>query len=94
MTESQLQTKIIKYLKGRGCYVIKTKPGVGTPVGCPDIIALCGGLWFAIEVKNTSKSKFQPLQKDTIERLNNWSWAKVVTNDNWLEVKAELEAML
>ncbi len=94
MTEAALQTKIIKYLKDKNCYVIKTKPGPGVPMGCPDIIALSGGLWIAIEVKANANSKFQALQKDTIYELNNWSWAKIVHNDNWLEVKAELEMML
>ncbi|HYG84597.1 MAG TPA: hypothetical protein VD907_07025 [Verrucomicrobiae bacterium] len=93
MTERQLQSKIIKYLKGKGCYVIKTG-GVGTPDGCPDIIALCGGLWFALEVKGSARSKYQPLQKITLERLNNWSYAKVVYPENWPEIKEELELML
>lgn len=93
-TESSLQSKIIKFLKSQNCYVIKTKPGPGVPDGCPDIIALCGGLWIAIEVKASEKTKFQPLQEITIEKLNNESWAKVVYPENWQEVKAELEMML
>lgn len=93
-TENKLQSKIIKYLKEKECYVIKTRSGVGTPDGCPDIIALCGGLWIAIEVKGSIKARFQPLQKDTIEKLNDWSWAKVVYPENWCDVKEELEMML
>lgn len=91
--ESDLQAKIVKYLRDRGCYVIKTKPGVGTPVGCPDIIALCGGLWFAIEVKGSKAAKYRELQEATLEKLDNWSWAKVVYPENWPEIKAELELM-
>lgn len=92
--ESVLQGKIVKYLKGKDCYVIKTRPGVGTPDGCPDIIALCGGLWFAIEVKGSKTAKYRPLQKDTLEKLDSWSWAKTVCPENWEEVKEELELML
>lgn len=94
MTESQLQTKIIKYLKSKECYVIKTKPGVGTPVGCPDIIALCGGLWLALEVKGSATAKYRPLQEDTLKKLDSWSYAKTVYPANWPEIKADLEAML
>ena len=94
MTESQLQTKIIKYLKDKGCYVIKTKPGVGTPVGCPDIIALCGGLWLALEVKGSATAKYRPLQETTLEMLDGWSYAKTVFPANWWEIKADLDAML
>lgn len=94
MTESNLQTTIIKYLKEKGCYVIKTRPGAGTPDGCPDIIALSGGLWLAIEVKSSERSKYQPLQRETLDKLDSWSWAKRVQPENWLTIKHELEAML
>lgn len=94
MSESQLQSKIIKYLKGKGCYVIKTRPGVGTPVGCPDIIAICGGLWFALEVKGSATAKYQPLQETTLEMLDSWSYAKTVYPENWPSIKEELEMML
>lgn len=93
MTEARLQSKIVKYLRERGCYVIKTRAGVGTPDGCPDIIALCGGLWFALEVKGSATAKYQPLQKATLEKLDSWSWAKVVYPENWPEIKAELDLM-
>lgn len=91
--ESRLQSKIISYLKGKGYYVIKTG-GIGTPDGCPDIIALCGGLWIAIEVKGSATSKYQPLQKDVLQLLDSWSWAKVAYPENWPEIKAELEIMI
>lgn len=91
--ESSLQSRIVKYLRGKGCYVIKTG-GIGTPDGCPDIIALCGGLWIAIEVKSGPAAKYQPLQRETIDKLNNWSWCKRVDPSNWDDIKLELEMML
>lgn len=94
MIESNLQSIIVKYLRGRGCYVIKTRPGPGTPDGCPDILALCGGLWFALEVKGSPQAKYQPLQKETLETLHSWSWARRVDPTNWPEIKDELETML
>jgi Holliday junction resolvase len=94
MTEAKLQSAIVKYLKNKGCYVIKTSPGGGTPVGCPDIIALLEGCWIAIEVKASQKSPFRPLQEHTLERLDEWSWAKVVYPENWDRIKTELEEML
>lgn len=94
MTESKLQSEVIKYLKGRGCYVIKTKPGSGIPVGCPDIIFMLEGFWGSLEVKGNLKSKYQPLQKETLEKLDDWSWAKRVDSSNWPEIKQELEGML
>lgn len=92
--EAKLQSEIIKYLKKRGCYVIKTKPGPGTPVGCPDIIFLLDGFWGALEVKASKTSPYQPLQKEALQKLNNWSWAKRVDPSNWIEVRKELEGIL
>lgn len=92
--EAKLQTEIIKYLKKKGCYVIKTKPGPGVPTGCPDIIFLFEGFWGAIECKASKLARFQPLQKETLEKFNEWSFAKAVYPENWQEVKQELEQIL
>jgi len=94
MKESQLQAQVIKYLKHKGCYVIKTSPGAGTPAGCPDIIALLEGCWMAIECKASSRSKYQPLQRETLDKLDQWGWAKTVHPQNWGEIKEELEVFI
>jgi Holliday junction resolvase len=93
-TESNLQSRIVKYLKSKGCYVVKTRPGVGTPDGCPDIIFMLEGFWGALEVKASPIAEYQPLQKITLERMNQWSWARRVDPTDWVEVKTELEAIL
>lgn len=92
--EKKVQTRLIKYLRSKGCYVIKTKPGPGVPVGCPDVIALYEGWWGAFECKASAKAPFQQLQEHTIEKLNNWSLAVVVHPDNIEEVISQLEKML
>jgi Holliday junction resolvase len=92
--EAEIQSKLIKYLKSKGCYVLKTKPGTGIPVGCPDVFAFHEGFWCAFEVKANKRSKFQPLQKETVDKLAVWSFAKVVHSENIDEVISELEYML
>ena len=94
MKESKLQSEIIKYLRHKGCYVIKTAPGMGTPLGCPDIIALIEGCWIALEVKADVNSPCQPLQKETVAKLANWSYARMVWPQNWLDTKKELEVFI
>lgn len=94
MTESQLQTQVIKFLRSKGCYVIKTKPGAGVPMGCPDVIFMLEGFWGGIECKASARSIFQPLQKETIHKMNAWSWCKAVYPANWDQIKSELELML
>lgn len=94
--ESSLQSKIRKYLKDKGCYVIKTRPDAraSTPTGCPDIIFMLEGFWGAIEVKDSPTAKYQPLQKEVLELFNTWSWARRVDPTNWAEVRSELERIL
>lgn len=94
MSEAKIQAEIIRYLKSKGCYVIKTKPGPGVPKGCLDIIFMLEGFWGSIEAKASEKAKSQILQPETLEKFNNWSWARKVYPENWAEIKAELEQIL
>jgi Holliday junction resolvase len=92
--ESKLQSEIIKYLKSKGCFVVKLQAGPGVPQGSPDILALKEGCWLAIEVKASVNSPFQPLQKERLAKLDEWSWARAVYPQNWPEIKAELDSLL
>lgn len=94
MSESSLQSEVIRYLRSKGCYVIKTRPGAGVPLGCPDIIFMFEGFWAAIEVKAGVRSPYKPLQLETLKKFNEWSWARRVDPGNWIEVKYELEKIL
>lgn len=92
--EARVQEKLVQYLKRKGCYVIKTKPGPGVPVGCPDVVALYEGFWAAFEVKARANAPFQPLQRETLALLDEWSYARVVFPENFDRVISELEAIL
>lgn len=92
--EAKVQKRLIQYLKGKGCYVIKTKPGLGTPVGCPDVFAFYEGWWGAFEVKATEKSPYRSLQKETLEMLGRWSTTWVVHSDNIDDVISQLDMIL
>jgi Holliday junction resolvase len=92
--EAKVQKRLIEYLKHKGCYVIKTKPGPGIPVGCPDIFAFLEGWWGAFEVKATAKSPYRPLQRETIEKLSQWSTCWVVHSGNIDDVILQLDMIL
>ena len=97
MLESDLQTKIIRWLRAKGAVVIKYQQNATTRAAIPDIIALKEGLWLAIEVKKTKTSPFRPGQKEMVAKLNDWSYARIVwggKNSNWPEVQKELEELL
>lgn len=92
--EASLQTKIIKWLRAHGAWVMKTKPGLGTPTGTADIFFCKEGFYGWLEVKGSAKSKRQPGQEMFIAKMDGWSFARFVHPDNWAEIQAELEPML
>ena len=94
MSESQLQSEVIKYLKSKGSFVFKVQSGPGVPTGTPDVFFCKEGFYGFAEIKASAKSKFQPLQKERIAKLHDWSWAKVVYPENWSEIKLELDNLL
>lgn len=94
MREADTQAKFIKFLKSKGCYVIKISAGPGVPNGCPDVIALKQGFWLGAEMKASKRAKYQPHQKETIKKLGEWSWCKMVCPENYEEITRELSEML
>lgn len=92
--EVSVQQKIIKYLKSKGCYVIKTHPGFGTPSGAPDVLFFKEGFYGAIECKASRTSKWQPLQKETLAKFDAWSYGRALYPENYDKIVAELETML
>lgn len=94
MKEQSVQSKLIRYLKSKGCYVVKTQAGPGVPTGCPDILFFLDGFWGAAEMKASKRSKFQPGQKETIAKLDEWSWCKAVYPENLKEIEEELDEIL
>lgn len=93
MTEAQLQSKIISWLKDNGCYVIKTRVLPGVPVGCPDIIALYKDRWLGIEVKRAANAPFRQGQKATLSYLKNGNQFVYTANpENWDSIREEIVA--
>jgi hypothetical protein len=89
--EGKLQSKIIRWLKDQGAYVIKTRPGPGTPVGCPDIVFLYRTQWGVIEVKGDAKSSWQPGQKETLDFLYGMNpFVFRAYPDNWPDIQNRL----
>lgn len=93
MTESQLQSEIIRYLRSKHCFVMKCA-GPGVPKGTSDVFFCLEGFYGFIEVKRSEKAPFQTLQPEFLKKMSEWSWAKAVWPDNWIEVRSELEQML
>ena len=90
--ESILQGKIIRWLKSKGCVVIKLSATPGVPAGIPDVLFLLdGGGWGFLEIKASAKAKFQPLQKHWLAKLDDMYFARAVWPENWDFIKKEIE---
>jgi Holliday junction resolvase len=90
--EAKLQSKIIKWLRDQGAYVLKPRGGPGIPVGCPDIIALFGWKWLAIEVKADAKAPFRVGQEATIKHLSKGNINVYVAHPgNWPDIQRQIK---
>lgn len=91
MKESNIQSDIIKRLKGMGCVVIKYEQNATTLKGFPDIMFMKGPFWGALEVKTSKKAHKQPGQQDWIDKLNEMSYAKFIYPENKEEILNEIK---
>lgn len=95
--ESDFQKTVIKWLRSKGCVVLKYQQNATTRAAFPDIFFVKDGFWGAIEVKKTKTSPFRPGQREMVAKLDSMSWAKIVwggNNSNWPEVQEELKEIL
>ena len=84
-SEKAIQDKIIKNLKSRGFWVMKTQGGVaGTPIGTPDIIYCMNGRFWAIEVKKIG-GKLSIEQANQLTKLAKAGAMIIVTNEVYFE---------
>lgn len=69
--EGKFKKKVCSNLRKLGCTVLQYQQGVGTVKGFPDtIVLLPEGLTVFIEFKASKTAKYQPLQKEWIQKLN------------------------
>lgn len=102
--EGKLQREVVGYLKRKGCFTLVIQPQAGIPSGTPDVIALLsGGGHVSLELKASNpykkdgtakKGAFRPLQQETVRKLNDLYYARVVWPENWPAIKAELDELI
>jgi hypothetical protein len=70
LRESKFQSEVIKFLKDKGCYVIKYwGGGKFTKVGVPDLLISCNGRFLGVELK-APKGKPSKLQLYNLDLIN------------------------
>lgn len=92
--ESKLQTEFVKYLRKKGCRVVKQDPTIGRQKGIPDILALKEGWWGMFEIKDHKNSAHQPGQDEWVAWADENSYGKFVHHENYKQIVEELEQIL
>lgn len=92
--EADFQKNVIKWLKSKGCIVLKYEANATTRVGIPDVFFCKEGFYGFLECKKAKNSPIRPGQKEFITKVNEWSYGKIIFPENWLETRKELEQML
>lgn len=93
--EADFQSKVLKYLRSKGCIAYKMQQNATTRIATPDILFIKEGFWGVIECKASKSSKFQPGQKEMVAKLDEWSWGRVAwPGECWENIKKELEEIL
>lgn len=69
LAESDFQRRVIKYLRGKGYYVLNIAGSSQQRKGTPDLIACINGAFYGIELK-CKGNKPSPLQLHAIEEIN------------------------
>lgn len=90
MAESEVQSKILNYLKFLGVYTIKTV--TTNKGGVPDIIGCYRGYFIAIEVKDKGK-KAKPLQLYQMKKIRE-AQGIAFEVDNYEEAKRIIDKLL
>jgi penicillin-binding protein-related factor A (putative recombinase) len=68
MTESQLQSDVLGYLRSRGHYVLNVHGGAFLSRGTPDILACINGQFYAFELK-VNRNQLEPAQTIHARRI-------------------------
>ena len=93
--EQSVQSKFIKFLKSKGCYVMKVQASSFVPKGTADIFWCYRKAYGWLEAKASKYSEKQVGQQQFIERMNGWGvFACFVFPENFEEVKRRIDGII
>lgn len=88
--ESKFQQDINKFLKDEGFFYWKCAQNATTHRGVSDLFFVYKTQHGFLEVKKDDKAKFQPGQKEFLEKHSQWCLCRSVRPSNWESVKNDL----
>ena len=94
MVESDFQRKVIKYLRGKGHYVLNVAGSSQQRKGTPDLIVCINGAFYGIELK-CKGNRPSPLQLHALEEINKAGGHGIVLyEEQWEEFKKSIDEIL
>lgn len=95
VVEKKVQNEIINFLRNKKkCFVIKTKPGFGTPTATPDIL-FWGKVAGVIECKAYRNSPYRPGQEYRLKWFaDRGYYSRTAYTENKESIIAELNEIL
>ena len=94
MVESDFQRKVIKYLRGKGHYVLNIAGSSQQRKGTPDLIVCINGAFYGIALK-CKGNRPSPLQLHALEEINKAGGHGIVLYENqWEEFKKSIDEIL
>lgn len=92
--EKNFQQSVIRWLRSKGCVVLKYEANATTRAGVADVFFCKEGFYGFLECKKSKNSSLRPGQKQFIQKMNDWSYGAITYPENWDKVKTELKPML
>ena len=89
--ESDIQSKIAKWLRSKGCFVWKCQQNATTQRGVADLFFCYRSKHGFLEVKKSANAPFRDGQKDFLEHHSRWVFAQVVYPENFAIIQQEIE---
>jgi hypothetical protein len=92
--EGKLQSEIIKWLKSKGAYVVKARPGRASRRLSQISYFYTRERGVLLKCKRSSKAPYRVGQEATLARLSEWSpFVYTAHPENWPQIKTELTTL-
>lgn len=92
--ESKFQAEFISDLRDMGCVCLKQDPVIGRQKGVADTLVIYRSRWMFLEFKASLDSPYRPGQKEFLDKMGKWGFAKTIYPENADMIKSEIERII
>ena len=92
--ESKFQAEFVSDLRDMGCVCLKQDPVIGRQKGVADTLVIYRSRWMFLEFKASAVSPYRPGQKEFLDKMSKWGFAKTIYPENADMIKSEIERII